>query len=96
MAVCDAPGCTEHYGCLMRAKGVRLSSKATPTMRNNVPPRTTPEPSWEAGIAVDRRPGGTVMPIMDTAASRVIPLKEYGERRHEIDSALRSAKGPVT
>lgn len=96
MSVCDVPGCTVHYGCRLRAKGVRLSSSASPTMRNNVPPRTTPDPSWEAGIAVDRRPGGEVMPLMDASASRVIRQKEYGERRHEIDSALRRAKGPVT
>lgn len=95
MAICDIPGCTAHYGCILRRKGLMLSSSASPTMRNNVRPRKTPDPSWEAGIAVDRRPGGTVMPLMDAGATRYIRTKEAGERRHEIDSALRRAKGPV-
>jgi len=95
MSVCDVPGCTEHYGCRLRAKGLMVSSSASPTMRNNVAPRTSPDPSWERGIAVDRRPGGTVMPLMDTGATRYIRQKEAGERRHEIDSALRRVKGPV-
>lgn len=94
MTICTAPDCN-HYGCQLRRKGVMLTSKASPTMRNNVPPRTTPDPSWEAGVAVDRRRNGEVMPILDSDASRVIRVKEYGERRHEIDSALKRAKGPV-
>jgi hypothetical protein len=36
------------------------------------------------------------MPIMDTTASRVIRVHEYASRRHEIDSALKRAKGQVT
>lgn len=96
MSVCDVPDCTEHYGCQLRRKGVRLSSAASPTMRNDVPPRTTPDPSWERGVIVDKRPRGEVMPLMDASASRVIRVHEYSSRRHEINDALRRAKGPVT
>lgn len=84
------------YACNLRRKGVMLSSSASPTRRNSIPPRTTPEPSWEKGIAVDRRRNGEVMPLLDASASRTIPIKEYGEKRHQYDDALRRLKGPVT
>jgi hypothetical protein len=36
------------------------------------------------------------MPLLDASASRTIPIKEYGEKRHQYDAALKRLKGPVT
>lgn len=49
--------------------------------------RPKPSSSWEAGIVTDKRPGGYEMPLLDgTDDYKPIRMKQYAERRHEIDA----------
>jgi hypothetical protein len=88
MAVCDVPGCTEHYACSLRAKGVAIASAAIPNRIRNKPNRVPPRaanPSWERGIAGERRSDGSFMPYRNDHGSQM-GVKEAGERRHEIEA----------
>lgn len=79
-------GCTEHehYGAQLRAKGVSVSPSATPSRFRHGKLREARPPSWEKGIATEKRPGGYEMPYLNENGSR-IHVKEAAERRHEID-----------
>ena len=60
---------------------IQLSPKATPSKRSTAPPSVhVSRNSWEAGIATDERG----MPFLGKG-DQPIGVKEYGERRHEID-----------
>lgn len=90
------PGCgCGAYACELRAKGVRLSYAASPTMRARRPFRKLERPSWENGKAGEHRPGGSFMPYV-TERGRPIHVKEAGERRREF-SAIRERhrQGPA-
>lgn len=84
MAICQIPDCTDHYGCQLRAKGVNVSPAAMPSRRRWGNPRRA-EPSWEKGIATEKRPGGFEMPILTESGARM-HVKEAAERRHEINN----------
>lgn len=86
MAICDVPGCTEHYACRMRDKGVRISTAATPSRHNRVPPRPTEPPSWNKQLVTEDRPGGFKMPVLRDDGSQM-RIKEYTENRHRIEEA---------
>jgi hypothetical protein len=84
---CDA------YACQLRRKGIGFSSEITPTMRARRPWRPHTKPSWEAGVAGERRVDGSFMPYLD--GGRQIPIKEYGERRRKLsDVRTRQVSGP--
>jgi len=68
--------------CRLSQGEIQLSPKATPSKRSPVPPRK-PNNSWEKGLARNERG----MPLM--MDGRPIGVKEYAERRHEIDDARR-------
>ena len=76
-------GCTA-YACELRAKAVGYAMKATPTVRARRPWRPRVNASWEAGVAGERRSGGTFMPYVGENTYRRIPIKEAAERRREI------------
>jgi len=63
--ICQVEGCTEHYGCRLRAKGISLSSAATPTRTARTPYRPIKQPSWEKGIEGQHRPDGSFMPLLN-------------------------------
>ena len=88
MPICQIPDCTEHYGCKLRAKGVQIAPTALPSRMNKVSPRRA-DPTWERTKVTQKRPGGTEMPIL-TETGKPLRVKEYGERRREITSKLRS------
>jgi len=82
------------YACDLRAKGVRLSYAASPTMRSRRPFRKLERPSWEAGRAGERRADGSFMPYV-SERGRPIHVKEAGERRREISAIRdRQRQGP--
>lgn len=79
------------FGCKVKA-GFALGASATPTrnldgqQRRKMRPMV--EPSWEAGVAGEHRPGGGFMPYLDGNGSEV-GIKQYGERRREFDAVRR-------
>jgi hypothetical protein len=87
---CDPP-CS--YGCALRQKGVTVAPSALPSQMNSVPPRTA-NPAWERGIVTEKRPGGHVVPVLDSRL-KPIRVKQYAQKRREIDAGLRSIKNPT-
>ena len=92
--VCDAdPDECGHWCCkirYMRANGgLRLSNEATPNREGHYPFREIKQPSWEAGIATVERANGTRVPILKPGTNVPMRVKEYAERRHEVDAHLR-------
>lgn len=97
---CAAPDCHGgvevptgelHYGCRLRSKGVAVTSAASPTMRSKPGSRQQAMNSWERGVAGEHRPGGGFMPYSG-ADGQNIGVKEYAERRHEIDARVKDLK----
>lgn len=78
------------YACSLRAKGVLVSPRATPTSaRFDIPPNNNNYNSWEKGKAVEKRANGTEMPILDKHGS-TIPIKKYVEQhRHTHEETKR-------
>ena len=97
MAICQIPGCLEHYACRLRAKGVSVAPSATPTRISNRPYvyRPVKDPSWERGIAGETRCDGSFMPIL-TETQVPMGVKEYSERRHEIEGHIKRLKTDPT
>jgi len=85
VTVCAISGCTVHYGCILKRKGIYLSADAVPN-RTNMRPSVMNEPSWEKGILTEDRAGYKV-PVLNADLSGPVGLKEYSENRHAIDAA---------
>lgn len=93
MPVCEIHGCTEHYACRLRAKNVGLSQAITPT-RSSVrdqPLRPMVEPSWEKGIAGERRCDGSFMPYLNDHRE-VMGVHELAEKRQDVEAAVTRLK----
>lgn len=94
MPVCNRgcqPPCS--YGCQLRQKGVAVAPSALPSQMNSVPPPKA-NPAWERGIVTETRPDGSRVPILDSNL-RPIRVKEYAQKRREIDAGLRKVKNPA-
>lgn len=91
MSICTTVGCTEHYGCRLRAKGVQVSPLATPTRVQNRPRtfRPTVEPSWEKGIVSEARPGGTRMPVLAPGSTRPLGVHELAGQRSKVQEGIK-------
>jgi len=65
VTICQVPGCSEHYGCGLRAKGVQIGTLATPSKQKQgrLTP-TAPRPDL-AAVTYDERPNGARMPILN-------------------------------
>lgn len=94
-AVCIAdPDECGHWCCKVRYwqrdGGLRLSTDATPTrvIDRPQPHRPMQQPVWEQGIATVKR-GQYDLPILRPGTNVPMRVKEYAERRHEIDAGLR-------
>ena len=75
-------------GCFAcKLLSVQWSPSCHPSTRNTIAPRT-PNNSWEKGIVTQDRPGGTVMPVLESHNLEPIPIKDLGHRRHEIKDGL--------
>lgn len=94
MAVCRDPGCDSHYGCRLRAKGVQVSASAMPS-RHNRKATPTEAPSWEKGVAGERRPDGSFMPYVG-ADRQPIGVYEQAHRRHELTEQVSRLKADPT
>lgn len=79
------PPCDEHYACRLRQNRHMIAPSATPSRFRHGKIRPMQDPSWEKGIATEKRPGGIEMPLLNEHGSP-IHVKEYGERRHEIEA----------
>lgn len=96
---CDVdPDVCGHWCCKIRHiqanGGLRLGTDATPTRVADRPQPFRPmrQPSWEKGIATVKR-GRYEVPILRPGTTSPMHVKEYAERRHEVDSALRRQQG---
>lgn len=77
------PGC---YGCELQAKNLTFSSAATPTRGRRQPFRPIQQPSWEAGVAGERRVDGAFMPYLDSNLEP-IGVKEMADNRTKFEAA---------
>lgn len=95
--ICQVQGCTEHYGCRLRAKGISLSSAATPTRTIDRPHKFRPvvQPSWEKGREVMDRPGGFQAPILNDQGKPMGVHEAQSHRRRIEKHKRRIASGPV-
>lgn len=91
-----APDCgCPTYGCTLRRKSIGFSADATPTRRAQRPFRPKQDPSWEKGVAGEKRVDGSFMPYLDSSG-RKIRVKEAGERRRELtEIRRRQVAGPA-
>lgn len=89
MAICAIPGCEDHLGCRLRAKGINLGPGATPTRTKRRTTKARPDPgnAFERGIVGEHRPGGGFMPYFSKEGG-VMRTKERAEDRHAIDTRL--------
>lgn len=81
---CEFP-CDEHYRCRLLQNRSMVAPSATPSRYRHGKLRKPAQPSWEKGIPTEKRPGGFEMPYLREDGSK-IRVKEYGERRREIES----------
>jgi len=82
--VIHEPGCTcGKYACELRAKGITVSPKATPTQHNRKKPAEHTNNSWERGVAGENRGHGTFMPYLNEKG-KPLPIKQGSEQRHKI------------
>lgn len=80
------PGCDEHYACRLRQNESMIMPSATPSRFRHGKIRPMKQPSWEKGMApAEDRPGGFKMPILNEKGGRM-RIKEYTEKRREIES----------
>lgn len=88
--MCTTVGCTDptHYGCTLRAKGMQVSPKLTPTRSTNPDPTPVQGDATKAQIMYDERPGGTKMPILNWDGS-VVRRKQYDDQKSTIESNMR-------
>jgi hypothetical protein len=81
------------YGCRLRAKGVAVAASATPNRTANRPyvHRPMQDPSWEKGIAGERRPGGAFMPYLG-ADGQPMGVKEAADNRGGVETQIKRLK----
>jgi hypothetical protein len=95
MALCSDPECEKHYSCRMRRKGVNFGMTVKPAP-DRARSQHRPNTSWEAGKVYDPRPGGLHMPILAPGKRTPLHVKEYGEKRRDIDEQIRRLKTTTT
>ena len=91
MTICQIPGCQEHYGCRLRAKGMQVSPRAQMTRTQNWRPSVSKPPSHWKNIVYSERPDGSKMPVLKPDGT-VLRHKEYQEKKSKIDSILHSRR----
>jgi hypothetical protein len=73
------------FGCKIRTLRFDGSAVSVGRQSRGTRPARVPDPAWERGVAGERRPGGGFMPYLNSNLTE-IGVKEYGERRHELDA----------
>jgi hypothetical protein len=94
MSVCAVSGCTEHYACRLRAKGVQVSPSATPSRVNNrhQPLRPMVDPAWERGVVGETRRDGSFMPVLAPGTTRSMGVHERQGQRSKVEEGIRRLK----
>ena len=92
--ICQVEGCTEHYGCRLRAKGISLSSAVTSTRTPRLPYRPPRQPSWEKGIEGQHRPDGSFMPVLNDKGNKM-GVYEAQTNRKRIETMRQRAASHV-
>lgn len=72
------------FGCKIRTLNFDGSATTVGRQSRGSRPGRVPDPAWERGVAGEHRPGGGFMPYLDHKLSE-IGVKEFGERRHELE-----------
>jgi hypothetical protein len=85
--ICQEPGCDEHYGCRLKNKGINLSPQINKTATRNWRPRKDEPPGVNAQILYDKRPDGSMMPVMNPNGT-VVRHKQAVEQRHKIADTM--------
>lgn len=91
--ICEEAGCTAHYGCRLKQKGLQLSPTVTPTKTLNMVPATKEPPAYNRTIMYDERPGGIKMPIINATTGDVVRQKEWDAKGSKYTEALRTTRG---
>lgn len=69
-----------------RENGMQVTPSASPAARRHGVPRDKSDSNaWERGIARDERG----VPILKPGTTEPMPIKEYTQRRHEVDEGIR-------
>ena len=78
------PGCD---GCRFKANLPHISNSATPSRHVDRKPVIRPmkEPSWEKGVAGEKRPDGSFMPYINHRGSD-IGVKQFAEQRSSLEA----------
>ena len=83
-ADCKQPESCADRGCFTdRARSLRVNEGANTTKRRTGPSRMA-EPSYEKGIATEKRPGGFEMPYLVPDSGSPMGIKEANEKRKQI------------
>lgn len=87
MAMCEL-GCTQHYGCVLRLKGIQLSPKLKPGEHGPVF-RPVQADQWGKAEARDDRG----LPVLHDNGTRYT-LREYSEKRSRIEAGWAQLDAP--
>lgn len=89
MAVCqDAcdPPCS--YGCELRQKSIGVPPSATPTRTRSAAAPAQANPWYEKQVVTETRPDGSRMPLLKPGTLTPLRIKEYHQKRREIDAKV--------
>lgn len=84
----DCPECDA--ASLKRILFGNVTPSSTPTRMNNIPPRKV-EPSWEKGLAGERRKDGSFAPYL-TKDFAPMHVKEFADNRVKFEKKLRKVR----
>lgn len=93
--MCYEVGCTVHYGCRLRSKGIQLSDAVTATRTKNTHRTFSVPPAINAQISYDERPGGTKMPLLKMDGT-VLRHKEHRDNNAAIEANRRRIRADTT
>ena len=93
--LCEIPGCTEHYACRLRNKGLQVSPRVQMTRTQNWRPSVSVPPSHYKNIIYDERPDGSKMPVLKPDGS-VLRHKEYQEHKAKYDAIIHRNRSAST
>jgi hypothetical protein len=89
VTICHVSGCSEHYGCRLRDKGVAVAPSATPSRTQNMTPTPMTPPSHYKNVLTEDRPGGFKMPVLNPDGSPVRHKQASEQSSHFEDQRRR-------
>jgi hypothetical protein len=91
MAICQIPGCEEHYACRLRGKGLQVSPRAMSTRTQNWRPTKSVPPKSNGELVYQDRPGGTKMPVFNPDGTQLYK-RDYVADKRRIDNTIRQIR----